>query len=62
MYSPSEDTLHISHCSVDSIRAVFQGEYAFIYDGSGLADEQETTKSIIEVSLTSGDKINVFSI
>lgn len=34
----------------------------FIYDGSGLADEQETTKSIIEVSLTSGDKKIVYEV
>ena len=52
----------IPNDGVDSIRAVFQGEYAFIYDGSGLADEQETTKSIIEVSLTSGDKKIVYEV
>ncbi len=34
----------------------------FIYDGSGLVDEQETTKSIIEVSLTSGDKKIVYEV
>lgn len=52
----------IPNDGVDSIRAVFQWEYAFIYDGSGLADEQETTKSIIEVSLTSGDKKIVYEV
>ena len=47
---------------VDSIRAVFQDEYAFIYDGAGLTDEQETTKSIIKVSLTAGDKKTVYEV
>lgn len=47
---------------VDSIKAVFQGDYAYIHDGGELLSEQETTESIIEVSLSTGQKKTVYEV
>lgn len=47
---------------VDSISAVFQGEYAFVYETGGLMNEQETARSIMKVSLATGDKTTVYTV
>ena len=47
---------------VDSIKAVFQGDYAYVHDGGELLSEQETTESLIEVSLSTGQKKTVYEV
>ena len=47
---------------VDSISAVFQGEYAFVYETGGLMNEQETARSIMKVSLAAGEKKTVYTV
>ena len=47
---------------VDSISAVFQGEYAFVYETGGVMNDQETARSITKVSLATGEKTTVYTV